>query len=39
MNALPSQLPFWGTCSLLHLPLAPGSGFLAAELHSSEALT
>lgn len=39
MNALPSHLPFYGVfLSLLHLSLAPGSGFLAAELHFSETL-
>ena len=38
MNALPSQLPFWGNVVSVAPTTGPGSGFLAAELHSSEAL-
>ena len=38
MNPLPSQLPFWGNLFSVAPTTSPGSGFLAAELHASEAL-
>ena len=38
MNAVPSHLPFWGDLLSVASTTAPGSGFLAAELHSLEAL-
>ena len=38
MNALPSQLPLWGNLFSVAPTTGPGSGFLAAELYSSEAL-
>ena len=38
MNALPSQLPCWGNEVSVAPMTGPSSGFLAAELHASEAL-